>query len=54
MSDIPPATERVSTTSICAPSICCAVVVATENVPDSSVAIVRTSICLVPVPRIAS
>ena len=48
MSEIPPARQRVSTTSIRASPICCAVVVATEYVPESSAAIVRTMAFLKP------
>src|SRR5207244_10951 len=42
------AVERVSTTTMFAPMICCAVVDATENVPESSVARLSTSMSLYP------
>jgi hypothetical protein len=54
MSEIPPASERVSMTSMDTPGIACAVVLATENVPESSVAIVSTRSCLVPSATIVS
>ncbi len=53
MSPMAPAVERVSTISIRASPICCAVTFATEYVVDNSVAIVRTRSSRAP-SRIAS
>ena len=51
---MPPASDRVSMTSIVTPGIAWAVVLATEYVPESSVAIVSTRRCFVPSATIAS